>query len=132
MINCTTASEERDRFKKHYQVRAFPTVVYLDPQAKELDRMKGRGAKDVEAHLRKLASPFSPFANVKELLSRDGSLQAWMRKRLAELNSDQIEVRDNAAHDLREVKRFLDAALEIASRSKDPEVQARLRQILNE
>ena len=77
MINCSTASEERDRFKKHYRVRAFPTVVYLDPQARELDRMKGRKAKEVEAHLRKLAAPFSPFANVKELLSRDGSLQAF-------------------------------------------------------
>lgn len=116
IVNCT---KESPATAKRFDVKGFPTVLILGAKGEVLERVCGvRSA----AEWRTILSRHSPQ---RRLQDAPEELKAWIARRVEQLGSDDWEVRERASKELAQLKAALDAALDRAVRSDDPEVRAR-------
>lgn len=87
---------------KKYKVKAWPTVIFLDPEGKPVDRFSSCKKSDfVVKKLKSLRKPYPP------------ALERWygLRALVGKLEHKDPKVRRVAAAELRRVRAALDAAL---------------------
>jgi hypothetical protein len=115
-----------------YRVTGFPTVLLLDPAGREADRVAGMiGADALRERLRTVADRHEAAVRLERHAAALGELGAWISGRVAKLGDPDVEVRARAAAELASLKAALDAALQVAARSRDAETSAQARRIVS-
>ncbi len=132
LANCTSRKEGDWALMRRYGAKVFPTIVYLDPAGDVVELVTGlRDAEDVRDTLVRLWDRFIPKPErLRALLARVPDFEAWITKRMRQLEDGNLETRDSAATDLRSLKAALETALAIAAESQDADVRARAQDLL--
>ena len=112
MVNCTApgrdfeTTAEGSRLMKQYEVKGWPTVIFLDPEGKPVDRFSSCRKPDFVLNKLKILRKRYPPA-----------LEQWagLRALVGKLEHKDPNVRRQAAVELRRVRAALDAALVAAN-----------------
>lgn len=131
MLNCTRPTAAQRELMRKHGVDAFPTLLLLEPDGRLIEKVRGeKHARELVAILRGASAPYDPAQRLARSLAELGDVRSWLEGRSAMLGSDDPGVRERAAADLKRLKTALDDALLAAARSDDPDLRARLRELL--
>lgn len=115
--------------RKTLRVCGTPAVLILDSNGRFVENLASTRPEDVEAQLQRIGNSSSRADALRALPDSPGTPWDWIRERVAELGSDDFEVRARASEELARLQGALRTAVEEASRSGDAEVRARAEEL---
>ncbi len=113
--------------RRTLRVTGAPSVRFLAPNGGWIEDLHSTRPEEVEAQMRRVARSNPRLAQA--LPEAGGTPWDWIRERVADLTSDDVETRQRASEELARLQGALRLAVEEAARSADAEVKVRAEEL---